>query len=199
MYVNHLYKVLFLRHAKTASSSLFCHFGGCKSTAANETEQEAAARKALSFELFQVRQGDANLVHEHVCYKVLPKNAVVGDKRCCPGLLDLYGILKPAPSMAWSAPACPPCPLFHAASPSALLPISCQQAKSVSELEKLWQDYFVVTFVRNPYQRAVSSYRMMMRQLRLGGPAAEGYSWNRFCADPTGFADECMADEQCKK
>lgn len=54
VYVNHLYKVLFLRHAKTASSSLFCHFGGCKSTSANETAEEAAARKALSFELFQV-------------------------------------------------------------------------------------------------------------------------------------------------
>lgn len=54
VYVNHLYKVLFLRHAKTASSSLFCHFGGCKSVAANETADEAAARKALSFELFQV-------------------------------------------------------------------------------------------------------------------------------------------------
>ncbi|KAL4423901.1 hypothetical protein ABPG75_001202 [Micractinium tetrahymenae] len=125
VYVNHLYKVLFLRHAKTASSSLFCHFGGCRSTTGNETEEEAAARKALSFELFQ--------------------------------------------------------------------------AKTVGELEQLWQEYFVVSFVRNPYQRAVSSYRMMMRQLRLGGPGAEAYSWNRFCADPTGFADECMADEQCKK
>lgn len=52
MYVNHLYKVLFLRHAKTASSSLFCHFGGCRK-ATNNTEDDAN-RKALSFEPFQV-------------------------------------------------------------------------------------------------------------------------------------------------
>ena len=57
VYVNHLYKVLFLRHAKTASSSLFCHFGGCAAAAANASEAEAASTKALSFELFQVGAG----------------------------------------------------------------------------------------------------------------------------------------------
>ncbi|PSC73449.1 hypothetical protein C2E20_3378 [Micractinium conductrix] len=125
VYVNHLYKVLFLRHAKTASSSLFCHFGGCAAAAANASEAEAASTKALSFELFQ--------------------------------------------------------------------------AKSVEQLEALWRDYFVVSFVRNPYQRAVSSYRMMMRQLALGGEAAGAYNWTAFAADPTGFADVCMGDAQCKK
>jgi hypothetical protein len=69
----------------------------------------------------------------------------------------------------------------------------------VARLESLWRDYFVVSFVRNPYQRAVSSYRMMARQLAPGGAAAASYGWNDFCADPTGFADECMKDEQCKK
>lgn len=75
----------------------------------------------------------------------------------------------------------------------------CHQAKSVDELEKLWAEYFVVTFVRNPYQRAVSSYKMMMRQLALGSTGSASYSWDKFCADPTGFADECMQDEMCKK
>lgn len=69
----------------------------------------------------------------------------------------------------------------------------------MAELGGLWRDYFVVTFVRNPYQRAVSSYRMMARQLGVGGDVARAYSWDRFCADPTGFADECMRDDVCQK
>ncbi|KAI3432407.1 hypothetical protein D9Q98_003962 [Chlorella vulgaris] len=123
VYVNHLYKVVYLRHAKTASSSLFCHFGGCQSADSSDP-----ALKALSFELLQVTGQD-----------------------------------------------------------------------DVARLESLWRDYCVVSFVRNPYQRAVSSYRMMARQLAPGGAAAASYGWNDFCADPTGFADECMKDEQCKK
>ena len=30
VFVNHLYRVIYLRHAKTASSSLLCHFSGCR-------------------------------------------------------------------------------------------------------------------------------------------------------------------------
>jgi hypothetical protein len=74
-----------------------------------------------------------------------------------------------------------------------------EQGKDAAELDQLWRDYFVVTFVRSPYQRAVSSYRMMARQLAPGGPVAGAYTWDRFCADPTGFADECMRDELCQK
>lgn len=73
------------------------------------------------------------------------------------------------------------------------------QVNSTQEMERLWRDYFVVTFVRNPYQRAVSSYRMMARQLVPGGAQSAGLSWGAFCADPTCFADTCMADEQCRK
>ena len=25
------------------------------------------------------------------------------------------------------------------------------------------------------------------------------YSWDNFCADPAGFADECLADPVCRK
>lgn len=91
---------------------------------------------------------------------------------------------------ALPAPPLPPLPPpWH---PSA-------QVSSLEGLRALWRDYFVVTFVRNPYQRAVSSYRMMMRQLAPGGQAAGAYSWNRFCADPTGFANVCEADPVCQK
>lgn len=72
------------------------------------------------------------------------------------------------------------------------------QVNGTDALEALWRDYFVVTFVRNPYQRAVSSYRMMARQLAAEGPVAPAYSWGAFCADPTGFADQCMRDDFCK-
>ena len=73
------------------------------------------------------------------------------------------------------------------------------QVTSVEQLQALWRDYFVVTFVRNPYQRAVSSYKMMMRQLAPGGEADAQYSWGRFCSDPTGFAEECELDPVCSK
>lgn len=45
----------------------------------------------------------------------------------------------------------------------------------------------------------VRSYRMMARQLVQGGPISDSYSWNQFCADPTGFAEQCMADDMCKR
>jgi hypothetical protein len=55
VYINHLYKVIYLRHAKTASSSLFCHFGGCSAKGGEGgAREEDASKKALSFELLQV-------------------------------------------------------------------------------------------------------------------------------------------------
>lgn len=123
VFVNHLYKVIYLRHAKTASRSLLCHFSGCRE-GDNSTASDSAD---LSFTLFKAE--------------------------------DLKGV----------------------------------------NMEEMWKDYFVVTFIRNPYQRAVSSYRMMMRQLspdRTGSHAA--YGWNDFCADPAGFAQECVQDERCR-
>jgi hypothetical protein len=65
-------------------------------------------------------------------------------------------------------------------------------------LQQMWADYFVVTFVRNPYQRAVSSYRMMARPRAPAGAAAGSYTWDAFCANPAGFADTCMADARCQ-
>ncbi|EFN58881.1 hypothetical protein CHLNCDRAFT_140783 [Chlorella variabilis] len=134
VFVNHLYRVIYLRHAKTASSSLLCHFSGCR-------EEKAGGGS-----------GKADTSFQH---------------------------LKLAPGQ---------------------------------ELEALWRDYLVVTFVRNPYQRAVSAYKMMARQgdprraadngTADNGTADNGtaaYSWDNFCADPAGFADECLADPVCRK
>lgn len=72
------------------------------------------------------------------------------------------------------------------------------QMLSEEAIEQLWRDYFVVTFVRNPYQRAVSSYRMMARQLARDGALAASFSWPRFSADPAAFADDCEADPRCQ-
>ena len=52
VYVNHLYRVIYLRHAKTASSSLFCHFGGCR-------DGDDADTARLRFELLKVRKAPA--------------------------------------------------------------------------------------------------------------------------------------------
>lgn len=52
VFVNHLYKVIYLRHAKTASSSLFCHFGGCRDNATTGDEYSR-----LRFEPLQVGGG----------------------------------------------------------------------------------------------------------------------------------------------
>ncbi|KAI7843963.1 hypothetical protein COHA_002501 [Chlorella ohadii] len=113
VWVNHKYRIIYLRHAKTGSSSLFCHFNGCRD--ANANGQAATAFVPL-------------------------------------------------------------------------------QSVPEEELEDLWRSYFVVTFVRNAYTRAISSYRMMMRNV-----ASQSYGWDQFCADPASFVDECLADPACSK
>jgi hypothetical protein len=62
VYVNHLYRVLYLRHAKTASSSLFCHFGGCRSNSSDPAEQ------ALRFELLQASISHVPFSSENVWF-----------------------------------------------------------------------------------------------------------------------------------
>lgn len=161
VYVNHLYKVIYLRHAKTASSSLFCHFGGCRD---NATDSDAAR---LRFEPLQVGWGGGRAQAEAGGAAGAASPPTCGVQAC--------RSVQPPPNRSRS------------------------QVNSTQAMEALWRDYLVVTFVRNPYQRAVSSYRMMMRQLAAGGPVAPAYSWGAFCADPTGFADQCMRDEFCSK
>lgn len=67
----------------------------------------------------------------------------------------------------------------------------------VADLAGMWRSYFVAAFVRNPFQRAVSAYHMLARNLDPAGPAAQAYDWNTFCADPAGFLDLCKQDAKC--
>lgn len=87
--------------------------------------------------------------------------------------------------------------LARAATAPLPLPPPMHQGLSGSKLEDLWRDYFVVTFVRSPYTRSVSSYKMMARN--LAPQNARRYGWNDFCADPAGFVGRCLADPRCKR
>lgn len=49
------------------------------------------------------------------------------------------------------------------------------------------------------WTRAVSSYKMMQRNLLPRNAQRNGYAWNQFCADPAGFVGHCLADARCKK
>lgn len=82
--------------------------------------------------------------------------------------------------------------------PAARLPCSCsspprspdpcshppvpQPLKSKEQYEALYRDYFVFTVVRNPWTRAVSSYRMLARYTSNTCADIVG-GWNRVCAD----------------
>lgn len=52
---------------------------------------------------------------------------------------------------------------------------------------------------RMQWTRAVSSYKMMQRNLLPRNAQRNGYAWNQFCADPAGFVGHCLADARCKK
>ncbi|KAI3432395.1 hypothetical protein D9Q98_003951 [Chlorella vulgaris] len=54
--------------------------------------------------------------------------------------------------------------------------------KSKEQYEALYRDYFVFTVVRNPWTRAVSSYRMLARYTSNTCADIVG-GWNRVCAD----------------
>ena len=65
----------------------------------------------------------------------------------------------PSPSLVHCLPCCP---------------LALQNMVTPERLQQMWADYFVVTFVRDPFQRAVSSYRMMARQLAPRRAATRG-------------------------
>ena len=197
VWVNHSYRILYLRHAKTASSSLLCHFKGC-GEAANSTGGSSSidaggaggagggaggdAQAETSFKLLPV-----GVLHS--CVAVLALRPLPMPMQPPAGLREPHpAVMRPQPSaLNWLSPALLPA-----------FPLALQNLVTPERLQQMWADYFVVTFVRNPYQRAVSSYRMMARQLAPAGAAAGRRTWDAFCADPAGFADTCMADARCQ-
>jgi len=54
--------------------------------------------------------------------------------------------------------------------------------ESESDYESMYSSYFVFTVVRNPWARAVSSYRMLSRYMRHGCKDRVG-GWNKVCMD----------------
>ncbi len=61
-------------------------------------------------------------------------------------------------------------------------PPPLQVMASEEEYQRMYGSYFVFAVVRNPWARAVSSYRMLSRYLRHGCKELVG-GWNRVCTD----------------
>jgi hypothetical protein len=57
-----------------------------------------------------------------------------------------------------------------------------QPLASKEQYEALYRDYFVFAVVRNPWKRAVSSYRMLARYTRRQCGDLMG-GWSRVCSD----------------
>lgn len=59
----------------------------------------------------------------------------------------------------------------------------CQQVmRSEQKYEEMYASYFVFTVTRNPWARAVSSYRMLSRYMKRGCKDVVG-GWNKVCMD----------------
>ena len=65
--------------------------------------------------------------------------------------------------------------------PTCLTPL---QVESQEQYEQLWKDYLVFGFARNPWQRGVSSYRMLVRHMKNFTECSESARWSGFCEDP---------------
>lgn len=130
VWVNHKYRILYLRHAKTGSSSLFCHFNGCRG---------GNGQADTGFSPLQAGQG-----------------LEAGRSLGCMARATQGGLFDGVPCSA-GQPIQPVATLHRPA-------LVTLQSVPEEDLEELWRSYFVVTFVRNAYTRAVSSYRC--------GPAA---------------------------
>lgn len=63
--------------------------------------------------------------------------------------------------------------------------LSMDDLASKEEAERIWSSYFVVSVVRNPYSRVVSSYEHLALNWRDIEPPCTPPSFADFCADPT--------------
>jgi hypothetical protein len=97
---NHRYKFVYLRHPKSASSSIMTYFGVCPADSSSSSSPAGEEKQPL------------------------------GRGAAC------------------------------------LEPLAAQ-GLSPEEIHRLWQEYFVFTVVRNPYQRMLSSYKYLLRKVSL--------------------------------
>ncbi|PSC67763.1 Sulfotransferase family [Micractinium conductrix] len=65
-------------------------------------------------------------------------------------------------------------------------------------LQRIHQDFFVFTSLRDPYERAVHMYSFLMLST-LPSPATCRYvmDWDRFCDNPVAFAQACAQQPHC--
>ena len=54
--------------------------------------------------------------------------------------------------------------------------------------EALWQKYLVFGIARNPWRRAVSSYRMLTHYLHNKPECRAALGWDAFCREPARMA-----------
>ncbi|KAL4422191.1 hypothetical protein ABPG77_006432 [Micractinium sp. CCAP 211/92] len=81
-----------------------------------------------------------------------------------------------------------------------------ERAEQLQPLEQKWSEYFVFTFVRNPWARAYSSWKFlregyMLRPGEVGkepgaAPCVEA-GWRHFCGDPLVLGRVCLTQPGC--
>ncbi|EFN51025.1 hypothetical protein CHLNCDRAFT_141499 [Chlorella variabilis] len=82
-----------------------------------------------------------------------------------------------------------------------------ENATELAPLEERWREYFVFTFVRNPWVRAYSSWKFLREgfMLRAGSTGRRGAAaapcaaaaWRDFCGDPLLLGRLCLAQPHC--
>ena len=92
---------------------------------------------------------------------------------------------------------------FNATAPHCM---SILEDGDLATLRAQWADYFVFTFVRNPWARLFSSWKFL-RMRFMKHPAVDkvvpeeclGAEWRDFCADPVMLGRMCREFPQCCK
>ncbi|PSC74200.1 KRAB-A domain-containing 2-like isoform A [Micractinium conductrix] len=70
-------------------------------------------------------------------------------------------------------------------------------ATPAEEVARLWKEYFVFTAVRNPFDRAVSQYKFLVKKMHARPECEEMVSWDRFCASPPSMGLACRRRPEC--
>ena len=75
-----------------------------------------------------------------------------------------------------------------------------EEVGSAAAYSEMWRSYFVFGFTRNPWARAVSSFRMLERYLAPRAPGCHAAAtWRAFCADPSSVGRLHHEMPQCSR